>query len=55
MNRDDIEALCEGWDFEVKLGLRRNVVDAMPESLWATKSAMANNLGQAYRIKQGTP
>ncbi len=45
MNRDELEALREGWDFEAKLGLGRDGQGTIPDSLWETYSAMANSDG----------
>ena len=41
----DLEALREGWDFEAKLAAGREGKGTLPESLWATYSAMANTHG----------
>jgi hypothetical protein len=34
LNRDELEALREGWDFEAKLAAGRDGRSALPESVW---------------------
>ena len=45
MDRTELEALREGWDFEAKLAHGRYGTGKIPDSLWETYSAMANTSG----------
>ncbi len=45
MTREELEALREGWDLEVKRATGRNGSGAVPDSFWETYSAMANTDG----------
>ncbi len=45
MTLDELQTLREGWDFEAKLAHGRGGAGALPDSFWATYSAMANTEG----------
>ena len=45
MNREELDTLREGWDFEAKRAGGRDGRGAVPDSLWQTYSAMANTDG----------
>ncbi len=45
VNREELETLREGWDFEAKKAAGRDGKGTIPESMWETYSAMANTAG----------